>query len=75
MLATAAEDELQLTNAVRFCVLLLLKVPIAVNCCDVPSGIVAVAGVTAMDVRTGAVTVKVEDPAMVPEVAVIVVAP
>jgi hypothetical protein len=46
-----------------------------VNCCDVPSGIVAVAGLIAMDIRTGAVTVKVEDPAIVPDVAVIVVAP
>ena len=45
------------------------------NCCEVPSGTVTVAGVTAMDFRTGAVTVKVEDPEMLPEVAVIVVAP
>ena len=36
---------------------------------------VAVAGVTAMEIRTGAVTVKAEDPEIVPEVAVMVVAP
>lgn len=35
----------------------------------------AVAGVTAIDVSAGAVTVKVEDPATVPEVAVMVVVP
>lgn len=47
----------------------------AVNCSVVPSGMLTVAGVTAMEVSTGAVTVSVEDPKIVPDFAVIVVTP
>jgi hypothetical protein len=50
-------------------------VPVALNCCDVPRGILAVTGLTAMDISTGAVTVKVVAPEIAPEVAVIVVVP
>ena len=35
--ATAVDDELHVAVAVRFCVLLLLYVPVAVNCCVLPS--------------------------------------
>ena len=45
------------------------------NGCEVPSAIVAVVGVTAIDVRAGAVTVNKEDSEIVPDVAVIEVAP
>ena len=44
-------------------------------CCDVPSAMAAVAGLTVIDIRTGEVTVKVVEPEMDPEAAVIVVAP
>src|SRR5436853_110509 len=41
-------EELQVTDW-RTCVLLLLKVPVAMNCCVVPSDRVALGGVTAID--------------------------
>lgn len=45
------------------------------NCCVLLTPIEAVLGVTAIDVSTAAVTVKVADPLIVPEVAVIVAVP
>ncbi len=47
----------------------------AVNCCVAPAGIDGLAGVTAMETRVGAVTVKTVDPLIVPDVAVIVEVP
>ena len=47
----------------------------AVNCCVVPAETDGLAGVTAMETRVGAVTVKTVDPVIVPEVAVIVEVP
>ena len=45
------------------------------NCCVLLTPIEAVLGVTAIDVSTAAVTVKVADPLIVPDVAVIVADP
>src|SRR5438105_270273 len=73
IVATAVTDELHSTVVVMFCVLLLLKVPVATNCSLMPSAIEGLAGVTASPVRTGAVTVSVVEPLIGPEVAVIVV--
>jgi hypothetical protein len=75
MLATVATEELQLTEPVRFCVLPSVKVPVAVNCCVVSSAMVALGGPTAMETKTGGVTVKLDDPEIVPNIAVIVVPP
>jgi hypothetical protein len=75
IVATDVADEVQLAVVVRSCVVPLLKVPVAVNCCVLPVEIEAVLGVTAMEVNTAAVTVKLADPLIVPEVAVIVVWP
>ncbi len=47
----------------------------AVNCSVRPAATDAVPGVTAIEAKTGAVTVNVAEPVIVPEVAVIVVAP
>lgn len=49
--------------------------PVAVNCCVVPSGSVGSAGVTAIETSTAGVTVSVVEPLIVPEVAVTVVLP
>ena len=68
--ATALEDHVTVLE--RFCVVLLVKVPVAVNCLVIPATIVGVAGVTAIDTTVGAVTVNVVEPAILPEVAVIV---
>jgi hypothetical protein len=74
-LATAVADEVHAAVLVRFCVVPLLYVPVAVNCCVYPAATDAVSGVTAIEVNTGAVTVNVAEPVIVPDVAVIVVVP
>jgi hypothetical protein len=48
---------------------------VAVNCCALPDAIEAVFGVTAIDVKTAAVTVRVAEPLTVPDEAVIVAVP
>ncbi|MBA7684674.1 hypothetical protein ES703_93080 [subsurface metagenome] len=51
--------------------------PVAVNCCVLPSGTVGLAGVTVMETSSAAVTVRVVEP-LIPvagSVAVIVVVP
>ena len=49
IVATPIEDELQVTELVRFFVVLSLYVPVAVNCCVLPEAIVGVAGVTVIE--------------------------
>src|SRR5207247_367042 len=73
--ATPASEELQATWVVRSCVVLSLKVPVAVNCRVVPFVRVGVAGVTVIVDRVAAVTVSVVLPETPPKVAVIVVVP
>jgi len=48
---------------------------VAVNCLVFPAAVDAVAGVTAIDVKTAEVTVRVAVPLIVPELAVIVAVP
>lgn len=57
--ATDVAEEVQV--AVRVCWLPLLYVPIAVNCWVLPATTDAVAGVTAMETRMGAVPVPLRD--------------
>ena len=45
------------------------------NCCFCPRGIEAAAGVTAIETRLGAVTVKLAVPLIAPSVAVMLVEP
>ncbi len=47
----------------------------AVNCSVYPAATDAVLGVTTIEANTGAVTVNVAEPVIVPDVAVIVVDP
>jgi hypothetical protein len=75
MVAVAGVPEAHVTLVVMFCVVPLLSVPVAVNCRVSPAAIDKVAGVTAMETKVGGVTVRVVEPEMFPEVAVIVVAP
>ncbi len=63
------------TVDVRFCVLLSLKVPVAVNCCVAPLPIDGVAGVTVIDCRVAAVTVSKVEPLIEDDVALIVEVP
>jgi len=75
MVATAVLEEFQLTKVVRSCVLPSVKVPVALNCCFVPSGMEGLPGVTARDTKTGGVTVRMVEPLTDPKEAVITVAP
>lgn len=58
-----------------FWVLPSVKVPVAENCCFVPSAMDGADGVTAIDASMADVTVRVVDPAIGPEAAEIVVVP
>src|SRR6266704_2530973 len=75
LVAKAVFEELQVTWGVRSCVVLSLKVPVAVNCCVVPFAMLGFVGVTAIEVRVAAVTVSVVFPKTSPKVAVIVMGP
>ena len=75
MLAVLLFDELQVTELVRLLVLPSVYVPVAVNCCVVPSAIDGLTGVTAIETSAAAVTVKVVEPVTPPDAALIVVAP
>src|SRR5207245_10552326 len=59
IVATAVLDELQVTWVVRSCVVLSLKVPVAVNCWVVPFAMLGFVGVTAIEERVAFVTVSV----------------
>src|SRR6266568_5082065 len=65
--ATAGAEELHEAESVRSCLLLSLKVPVAVSCSVTPKGIVELAGVTAIETRAAAVTVRVAAPETVGE--------
>ncbi len=67
--------ELQVTEAVRSCVVLSENVPVAANCVSVPAGIAGLVGVTAIATSCALFTVSVVDPDMLPDVALIVVEP
>ena len=69
MVATVGVNEIQVTELVRFCVLVSLNVPVAVNCWVRPLGIEGLTGVTARDTSVAAVTVSVVESVMLPEVA------
>jgi hypothetical protein len=75
--AVAAEEVVHTADAVRFCVVPFEYLPIAVNCTVPPTATEGFAGVTAMETNVGAaaVTVRVVEPSMFPEVAVIVAVP
>src|SRR6202522_2509201 len=63
------------TVLVRFCVVPSLNVPVAVNCCVAPLAIDGFGGVTAIDCNVAAVTVRVVEPLIAPDVALIVEVP
>jgi len=73
--ATASMAELQVTDAVKFCWVPSVKVPVAVNCCVVPSAIDGMAGVIVIDVRAALPTVRMADPDTLPNDAEIVDCP
>ena len=72
--ATEVAEELQVTSG-NNCVLPSSKVPTALNCCVVPSAMVGVAGLTEIETKCAATTVRVAVSVKLPTVAVIVVVP
>jgi hypothetical protein len=75
IVAAAALDDVQVTVVVMSCVLLSLKVPVALNCLVVPTDMLEFAGLTAMETRVAAVTVREAVPLTPPDVAVMVAVP
>ena len=73
--ATPVSDELQVTDAVKSCVVLSVNVPVAVNCCAVPLAMEGLVGVTARDTSVAGFTESVVDPDMLPDEAVILALP
>ena len=64
MVATAGVAEAQVTRPVMSCVVLLEKVPMALNGSVAPTAMLGVAGVTAIDWRVAALTVSTVEPVM-----------
>src|SRR5271154_1854511 len=71
IVAVVVVPEDQVTLDVRFCVVPSLNVPVAVNCWVAPLVIEGFAGVTAIDCNVAAVTVRVADPEIDPDLALI----
>jgi|SRR5579859_1330763 hypothetical protein len=75
MVAIEELDEVQFTNAVRFCVSPFVKVPIAVNGAEYPAGIVLVAGLIWIELNVDDSTNTLAVAAIDPSWAVIVTTP
>jgi hypothetical protein len=75
IVATAGADDVQVAELVRSCVLPSEYVPVAVNCCVVPSTMEGSTGVTASDTSAACPTLSSAEAVMTPEVAVIVTVP
>src|ERR1700678_4029482 len=75
IVAVVVVSEDQVTLDVRFCVEPSLNVPVAVTCCVAPLAIDGFGGVTAIDCSVAAVTVRVVEPLIAPDVALIVEVP
>jgi hypothetical protein len=75
LIVAAAVSELHVAAAVKSCVVLSEKVPVALNCWVVPLAMLGFVGVTARDTSIAGFTVSVVDPAMLPDAAEIVVDP
>jgi hypothetical protein len=75
MVATLVAEELHVTTVVRSCVEPFEYVPVAEYCTVPPMDSELLRGEMEIDVNVAAVTVKVADPEMPPDVAVIVTVP
>ena len=75
IVAHVVSEEAQVTWLVKFSVVPLDNVPVAVNCSVSPTARLVLAGVTAIDWSAAAVTVRPVEPLMLPSVAEIVTGP
>jgi hypothetical protein len=69
MVAALGFVDVQVAEVVKSCVVVSLYVPVAVNCRLTLTPIELFAGVTAMEISVGGVTVSVVEPLTDPEVA------
>ena len=75
MIATVASDELHITTEVTSSVLPSVYVPVAANGCVVPSAIVGLCGVIAIEANAAGITINWADPLTPAELIPIVVVP
>src|SRR5580693_9535529 len=75
IVAIEVVPDAHVTDVVRFCVLLSLNVPVAVNCCVKPFAIDGFTGVTAIDTRAAGAAVSVVEPTTAPSVAAMLLVP
>ena len=75
IVATAAFEELQVTEEVTSCLVPFWKIKVATNCTDDPGPVEKFAGARVIDAETGGVTVSVVEPATGPMMALIIVVP
>src|SRR5712691_4075558 len=75
IVADVLSDDAHVAEFVRFCVLLSLYLPVAVNCRLLPTATIAGFGVTAIDTSAGGFTVSSVEPVTLPLVAEIVDVP
>ena len=75
MVAMEVSDELHSTDVVMSCIVLSVKIPMAVNCWFIPCAMLGFGGDTVIETRAEAVTVSEVKPETLPEVAVIAVEP
>ena len=75
MVATFTLDDVQVTWVVRLCVVPSLKLPVAVNCWELPRAMLALLGVIVIEVRVPLVTVNDAVPTCPANSAVMVAAP
>ena len=75
IVATAAVEDVQMTELVTSCMLPSLKVPAALNCCICPVATVGFGGMTVSETRVAGLTVVSAEPVMLPDVAIIFAVP
>lgn len=75
ILAIEGSPQLHVTDEVMSCVELSVKVPVALNCWDVPAASVGFLGVTSIDASAAAVTVREVEMETLPDVAATLVTP
>lgn len=73
--AMASADELQLAEALRFCVLWSEKIPVAVSCRALPWAMERFVGMTTIEISTAGVTVTAVVPDTPAKVALTVALP
>jgi len=75
IVAMPVAEDAQVAVLLRLCVVPLEYVPVAVNCWVFPNATEGNGGVTEIETSTGAVTVNVADPVIVPDFALMVAVP